>query len=374
MNKNLAELIKISNAAGKDPTFVQGGGGNTSVKTDDGKSMYIKASGTALKQMSAKKGWRKVNLDAVRSIIKDKSLLKLPEQKRQTKVVNRLLLACDDNIKDGSRPSIETHLHSYLDKCVIHLHPSAVGAYVNAKNGKANIEKLFKNDKFPPLWVPYADPGFLLAKRISKLTADYKAKHEKPPAVLFLDKHGLFVTAATPASAIKMTRQVIAECNKKLKQPKAKIKNISRQAVSDAKLCVRKAYFDATGQSVTISYFYGQEIESFMREKNVKSMLSGGPLAPDELVYSNGPAMWVDKPRPDQISARLKLQIKRGNKPSIAFLVKDLGLLVVGKKKIAQTMREIAESSFFVRANAYQLGGIRALTKKEQDFINKWES
>jgi len=37
MNKTLAELIKISNVTGKDPALVQGGGGNTSVKTDDGK-------------------------------------------------------------------------------------------------------------------------------------------------------------------------------------------------------------------------------------------------------------------------------------------------------------------------------------------------
>jgi rhamnose utilization protein RhaD (predicted bifunctional aldolase and dehydrogenase) len=46
MNKALIDLIKISNSTGRDPALVQGGGGNTSVKTDDGKYMYIKASGT----------------------------------------------------------------------------------------------------------------------------------------------------------------------------------------------------------------------------------------------------------------------------------------------------------------------------------------
>jgi len=53
MNKSLTDLVRISNAAGKDPSFVQGGGGNTSIKTDDGKFMYIKASGTALKEMNS---------------------------------------------------------------------------------------------------------------------------------------------------------------------------------------------------------------------------------------------------------------------------------------------------------------------------------
>lgn len=52
MDKVLADLIKISNTTGKDPALVLGGGGNTSVKTADGKYMYIKASGTALKDMS----------------------------------------------------------------------------------------------------------------------------------------------------------------------------------------------------------------------------------------------------------------------------------------------------------------------------------
>ena len=52
LDKALAELITISNVTGKDPTLVQGGGGNTSVKTGDGKYMYIQASGTALKDMN----------------------------------------------------------------------------------------------------------------------------------------------------------------------------------------------------------------------------------------------------------------------------------------------------------------------------------
>ncbi|MHC4533254.1 MAG: class II aldolase, partial [Planctomycetota bacterium] len=71
MNKALAELIRVSNETGGDPTLVQGGGGNTSVKTDDGKYMYIKASGTALKDMSQKKGWRRMRLEPVLAILKD---------------------------------------------------------------------------------------------------------------------------------------------------------------------------------------------------------------------------------------------------------------------------------------------------------------
>ena len=144
MNEALADLIRISNVMGKDSTLVQGGGGNTSMKSADGKHMYIKASGTALKDMTTKKGWRRLRLDSVLSIVKDKSIARLDAQAREIEVVNRLLLACDDEVTSGARPSVESHLHAFLDRCVIHLHPIAVGAYVNAKNGKAELGKLFK--------------------------------------------------------------------------------------------------------------------------------------------------------------------------------------------------------------------------------------
>ncbi|NQT03318.1 MAG: class II aldolase/adducin family protein, partial [Planctomycetes bacterium] len=104
MNKALAELIRVSNETGGDPTLVQGGGGNTSVKTADGKYMYIKASGTALKDMDAKNGWRRMDVKSVMSVIDDRSLAKLPAQARETEVVNQLLLACDDDVADGPRP------------------------------------------------------------------------------------------------------------------------------------------------------------------------------------------------------------------------------------------------------------------------------
>ena len=292
--KALLELIRISHAVGSDSTLVQGGGGNTSVKTADGKYMYIKASGTALKDMNRKKGWRRMRLDVVLSIIKDKSIANLETHTREIEVVNRLLLACDDDISTVARPSVEAHLHGFLDRCVIHLHPSSVGAYVNAKNGKAELEKLFKDEKLPPLWVPYTDPGFTLAKKIAKLVDDYRKQFGKKPAILFLHKHGLLVTAGTADSALRLVRRVINRCNSKLSQPKAgKIKSVSQEEISKAKRRIRKAFFEATSEHTTISYFYDDQIAAFLAQPDVEEMLSAGVVSPDELVDYKGPAMWV---------------------------------------------------------------------------------
>jgi rhamnose utilization protein RhaD (predicted bifunctional aldolase and dehydrogenase) len=387
MDKALADLIKISRGTGGDPTLVQGGGGNTSVKTADGKYMYIKASGTALKDMTEKQGWRRLRVDSALSIVRDKSIAQLDTQKREIEVVNRLLLACDDSVKTIARPSVEAHLHACLDKCVIHLHPSAAGAYVNARHGKAKLDKLFKDESYPPLWVPYTDPGYMLAKRIAGLVDGYQDQFGKMPAILFLEKHGLFITTKSAAGALRLVRRVMNRCNSKLRQPKpGSAKSVRRQEISDIKLCVEKAYFQATGNHTTIWYYYNDAIADFFRHRDAKKMLSGS-LTPDELVYANGPAMWVElqetrkspsaaavQSESQDIARRLRRQIDSGRKISAAFLVKGVGLFVAGTEKIAPTVRDIVLYSIFIRTNANRMGGILTLNKRQEDFINNWES
>ncbi len=385
MDKALLELIKISNTVGRDSSLVQGGGGNTSVKTEDGKFMYIKASGTALKDMNTKRGWRRIRLEPVLTIIKDKSLAKLDPHKREPEVVNRLLLACDDDVTDEARPSVEAHLHAFLDKCVIHLHPSTAGVFANAKNGKTELEKLFTKignwkleigNFLPPLWVPYVNPGFTLAKSIAKLVSDYQKQFGKKPAILFLEKHGLLISAGSADSALRLVRRVINLCDNKLFHRRSSLvarRSIGLQEINKVKLRIRKAFFEATGRYSMVSYFYNDAIAAFLRQRDAKKLLSG-VITPDELVYANGPAMWVDKCEPKKIADRLTFQINKGEKHSVAFLVKNLGLFVAGNKKMANTVRDITSYSIFIRTNAARMGGILTLTKRQRDFINQWES
>ncbi|MCL5278279.1 MAG: SDR family oxidoreductase [Planctomycetes bacterium] len=371
----LADLIRISNIVGKDPALVQGGGGNTSVKTTDGKYMYIKASGTALKDMNTAQGWRRMCLDSVLAIIRDPSITKLQTQTREVEVVNRLLLACDDNVTSGARPSVEAHLHGRLDQCVIHLHPSVVSAYLNAKDGQARLEKLFRDEKAQPLWVPYVNPGYTLARTIEKLVAGYRVQFRRMPRILFLDKHGLFVTAPTAGAALRLVRKVIERCGEPLRPPAGTRTRLPEEdQVRAAKLCVRRAFFEATGTYTPVTYTDDRVVAGFERCADAKRLLSCGALTPDELVYSNGPALWVDRCDAQAIAKRLAAQIGAGRKPSAAFLVKDVGLFTAGTGKIAQTVRDVVAYSLFIRANARRMGGIRTLTRAEQKFINEWES
>ncbi|MHC4575160.1 MAG: SDR family oxidoreductase [Planctomycetota bacterium] len=103
-------------------------------------------------------------------------------------------------------------------------------------------------------------------------------------------------------------------------------------------------------------------------------MLSAAALTPDELLYASGPAMWVDRCDPKQIAGRLRRQMEKGGRPSVAFLVKGVGIFAAGTKKMAPTIRDITECSFLARTNAHRMGGIFSLNKRQQNFINEWEA
>ncbi len=376
MDKALADLIKISKATGSNPAYVRGG--NTSVKTDDGKYIYIKASGTALKDMSRQKGWRRLNIESVRSIMKDAAIARLTVNKRETEVVNRLMLACDDVLTTDARPSVEAHIHSILDKVVIHLHPLVVSAYVNAKNGRSYIERLFLKSGIvkPLLWVPYTDPGFMLGKKVLSLVDDYQKQYGDKPALLFLEKHGIFVCAKNVETVLKLVNKVIGLCTEGLPYLKtATVKQITANEITDVRLAIRKAVFNATGQHLPVIFFAaGEKTAAFWSRKDATRLLSAGTLSTDELVYANGQAMLFEKVDAKNIAARISSSIAKGQKRPTAFLVKNVGLFVATDTKTAPVINDITNDSLLIRMYAAQLGGVTTLTKRQRDFIINWES
>ena len=372
MDKALADLIKISTTTGKDPALTQAAGGNTSVKTSNGKFMFIKASGTALKDMNARHGWRKLHLDKVNHVIKDKQLAKLPTAKREPEITARLLTSCCDCLTNSARPSLEANLHAFLDKCVIHLHPLVVGAYVNSKNGHAEIKKLFKSEKYPPLWIPYAPPGFYLAIKTSRLIAAYEKRYNRKPAIMLLAKHGLFIADKTAPGAMNLLYKVLDRCENNLPILKAlPLKPPAEKKILEVKSAIQKAVLNTTGKRLPVTFIYNKIMAHFLDRPDAGKLLAMGPLEPAEMVYVNGTPLWVDNPSAGIIARDMKKVVRAGNKPVSAFLVKNVGLFIAADKKTESIVKDFATGTILVRLWASHFGKVVPLTKSEQSYIKR---
>lgn len=384
MGNVLTELVRISRIVGADVNLVLGGFGNTSAKTTDDRFMYIKASGTAIKDMTRTKGWRRLKLEPIRELLDDRYIAKAEPQRRQNLMAKKLLAACDDKfhitscstapLTAGSRvaikPSVESCFHSLLGRFVIHLHPAAVLAYTCAKKGQQKLQGLFTREKLPPLWVPYADPGYMLAKRIRRLVGDYRARFGKKPDVLFLQNHGLVVSADNPDVALRLVRKVVDTCRSRLIPPKAvKVKPLDAALIWTTAAMIRKALFEVTGKRTDVCHFIGGNVRAFLAGKDAAKLCSGAAITPDELVYANGPAMWLDRPDRQRLLGRLNRQIANRRQVPAGFLIKHLGLFIAAEKKNMQLIADVVGTYLLVRLFAAELGGVHCLNRRQRDFI-----
>jgi len=374
MDKALTDLIKISKTVGNDPSLVIGGFGNTSVKTTDGKFMYIKASGTALKNMNCRCGWRKLRLDKLQTIMQDKSFALLSSQEKQQKMSGLLRKACSNNISSKIKPSIESCFHAILDRYVIHLHPTSVFPFLCVKGGKSRIQQIFKNQKRPPLWIPYASPGYSLAKKIQKLNSGYKKQHCQTAAVIFLQNHGIIITAKSSAAVIKLLQKTINTCSGKLNRIKTESAHCSyvipnAKTISKAALVIQQVLFNATGEKNTINHFLDEKIAGFMAQKNASRLCSIPAVSFDELFYSHGPAMWLELSAPETVLGQLNKKITKYQPPPTAFLIKPLGLFIIGHKKQAIFIKDIVTTYFSIRTLAAKLGTLKPFTQSQRSLL-----
>lgn len=374
MRKELTDLIEISRAVGADPALVQGGGGNTSVKSPDARSMYIKASGGALADMSEQAGWRRLRTARIISLLDDESLADLPIAERESRVVEALLASTDDGFEDDSRPSVESPLHALLGRCVIHLHPIAVGAYVCAKDGRAALERLFPNENNPPAWVPYADPGYMLAQAVSRCIERHRRAFGRAPEMMFLQNHGLLVSAETPRQALSLVRKTVSTCEKHLRLPRApRTPRVAPEEARQLQFAVRRACVQTTGRYVAVRHFMDRTIAGFLARTDARALTRHAALTPDELAYLNGPPFWAAASGVRSLGRRLKHLVARGGKVPCAFLVPEVGLFISGSPRTLGAMKDVAVASLAIRAAAADLGGVRALSKRRRDFIAEWE-
>ncbi len=191
-DKGLNELAEISRYAGENQAYVQGGGGNTSVKLD-GEMMAIKASGCRLSDMTPSRGFVAVNYKAILKYHAE------TEKGQPGRDYNKEVMAAaiesirTVNGEAAKRPSVEAGFHAVLGRCVLHTHAAYVNVCLCAEEGPARAAETLKKAGIGSIHIPYETPGYYLTEKIAEAL---RQRSDKPDAIL-MGNHGLVVQAET---------------------------------------------------------------------------------------------------------------------------------------------------------------------------------
>ncbi|NLO39765.1 MAG: class II aldolase [Ruminiclostridium sp.] len=336
--EQLKDLEKISQAVGNSPDLVQGGGGNTSVKLDDTK-MAVKASGFKLKEITPNEGYVVVDYQKIRQYHQQADLSENRDFEKESGEFVRASVIPMEGLKP-LRPSVEAGFHSILLKHVIHTHPVYSNMICCSKNGQELADSIFSVKEYGFVWIPYINPGFMLTLSMQQKISEYKQQTGKFPQVIFMENHGLVVTADTADAAISLHEDVIRTIRQyfHMDEPFPVIKI---ESAGDGAFKSKTQYL--------IDYFKGSDI--------TLSFFENTALYPDQLVYLNG-NIAVN-------GSGQKLNINTVNGE----------ILYRTNEKEALTMEETLLGFVYVveSIRKYNLS-IKTMSDKETDFIRNWES
>jgi len=384
MDQDLQDMIEMSRAAGADCRLVQAGGGNTSVKTDEGRLMFVKASGTSMAQMQEGRGYRVADVAKCLEILQDKSLQEMSAVAREQEIVRRLGECCVD--EGEGRPSVETSLHALLGRCVLHTHPSVVNGLLCAAEGLEALQELFGALEPPFLYLQYTDPGYPLAVRLKTELSLYRDRSGCLPEVIFLENHGLFVSAEGLERALGLTRQICTRIEAEWQQRAGTREGgISRppdemtQIVAEIRAAMRRSYARVYGWPVLVEFCEGEPVKSFLAQPNARALVSGSALMPDQVVYCKGMPLWLDPEESPQASAEAAEALiggaAAGCDTPACLLVDGVGLFAAARDPNSlRAAIATMEASLETLSVAACFGGPRGMSEQAVEYIRNWEA
>ncbi len=190
-DSDLGERIYTSRLLGAEPALVLCGGGNTSVKStlpdlfgERRAVLWVKGSGADLAEVTAE-DFAPVDLAGARR------LLALPSLSDTALLRELRLLRLDP---EAPTPSCEALLHAFLPaRYIDHTHADSVLAVLDSRFGRRLAAEIWGADH---LIVPYAKPGFDLARRVRDLWLAAGASAARWTGIVLLH-HGIFTFGAT---------------------------------------------------------------------------------------------------------------------------------------------------------------------------------
>ncbi|ADQ46778.1 class II aldolase/adducin family protein [Caldicellulosiruptor kronotskyensis 2002] len=333
-SKTLQELVWLCQKIGRKIDYVQGGGGNISVKLDS-QYMAIKASGFRLDQVTEEDGYVIVDYQKIKSFYENVNLSQVKDyEKESSEVVQKSVLSFPSRIL---RPSVEVGFHSILDRYVIHSHSVYANILTCSREGKCLCYKIFEDRKFNFIWIPYINPGFSLTIEIANQLRSLPAE-DKRPKVIFMENHGLIVSSDNLKEAYEVHERVNLLIKRWFK--------IRGRYPS----CVLKQIGDNRYQSRTrfiLDFIKSEMFEVELFEKY--------PLYPDQLVYINS-SLYAENPK-------IEIDLPRGR------------VIYNAAYSEALATEETLLAYLYVISKINKFGlTIKTMSQNEMEYIKNWES
>lgn len=337
-NEVLKQLEYISKAVGIPVEYTQGGGGNTSAKISE-ELMAVKASGCKLKQITPNEGYVVVKYEEIKSFFKGVDLNEDRDfEKESTEFVKSSIVDMEGLKK--LRPSVEAGFHSFLKKFVIHTHSVYANMICCTSTGKETVNEIFKDSVYETAWIPYINPGFCLSLKIAEAVDEISARTGKFPEVIFMENHGLIVTADDSVRCVELHAEVNEMIKKYLGLEEA-FPVIDIFTVDENTHISKTEYLSQYFKTNKISENFFDEIT----------------LYPDQLVYLNGSIAF------NSMDKKLNINMSTGE------------IIYKTSFSEAQTIEETLLAYLYVIDGIKKAGlPLKTMSEREIDFIKNWES
>jgi rhamnose utilization protein RhaD (predicted bifunctional aldolase and dehydrogenase)/NAD(P)-dependent dehydrogenase (short-subunit alcohol dehydrogenase family) len=265
---DLALCVYVSNLLGGDSSLVSHGGGNTSVKLDQG-ILCIKGSGSNLGEIDSS-GFVELSLKSIERL---KSLNELSDEL----MIKELKSAKID--PDSANPSVETLLHAFIsNKFIMHTHSNAILSLTNQVDGNKRCKDIFGPEV---AIVPYTMSGFKLAKKAASIC-------KKTPSIfgLIILKHGIFTFGETAKEAYDHMIRLVTLAELRLKTNRKNVfvkrKKLHKlYSLSEVAPIIR----GALGPGWLLDFRTNKLIKNFINGEKLGRYGSNGPVTPDHVLW-----------------------------------------------------------------------------------------
>ena len=338
---SLSAFRDMSHAVGSRVDYVQGGGGNTSVKLPDG-SMAIKASGFCLSDIENDAAYSVLNYKDIVSFYLEHEPQDFPDVEAAGAAQVKSSIMTIDALSQ-LRPSVEAGIHDLLPAYVIHSHSVYANLAACAKEGLDIVKEAFKNAPYTVGFVPYTDPGARLSVIIRDEIRRVTLETGKAPSVIIMQNHGIIAAADTAGAA----QLIHADANGR----HAAAFGISDGSFVDPKIKkVGEGLFASDTDYLTNLFKSGKYDEKFLLEE---------PLYPDQLVFLTGTFSFGGEPAADCCT----LQAETGK---VLYRMSEKKARV-----IEETLCAVLFICEHIRAKGYTLS---TMGESAKAFIANWES